>query len=169
MSNGDQFLGHWKLASSENWDEYMKAAGVGLATRKEANQLTNNKEWKRGGGATQPDVLVTRKVANQLTSYEDWKREGDQWTLHISSTFKSKIVTFKMGEEFDEDTMDGRKVKSLVTLEGDKMVHKQKPTKEGELDSTVTREILDDGRLLVTFVAENKGLTAKRYFTSHKP
>ncbi|KAK7091178.1 fatty acid-binding protein homolog 6-like [Littorina saxatilis] len=142
MSNGDQFLGHWKLASSENWDEYMKAAGVGL---------------------------VTRKVANQLTSYEDWKREGDQWTLHISSTFKSKIVTFKMGEEFDEDTMDGRKVKSLVTLEGDKMVHKQKPTKEGELDSTVTREILDDGRLLVTFVAENKGLTAKRYFTSHKP
>jgi len=142
MSNGDQFLGHWKLASSENWDEYMKAAGVGL---------------------------VTRKVANQLTSYEEWKREGDQWTLHISSTFKSKIVTFKMGEEFDEDTMDGRKVKSLVTLEGDKMVHKQKPTKEGELDSTVTREILDDGRLLVTFVAENKGLTAKRYFTSHKP
>eukprot|EP00916_Digyalum_oweni_P003898 GHVL01006932.1.p1 GENE.GHVL01006932.1~~GHVL01006932.1.p1 ORF type:complete len:143 (+),score=16.19 GHVL01006932.1:454-882(+) len=142
MSNGDQFLGHWKLASSENWDEYMKAAGVGL---------------------------VTRKVANQLTSYEEWKREGDQWTLHISSTFKSKIVTFKMGEEFDEDTMDGRKVKSLVTLEGDKMVHKQKPTKEGELDSTVTREMLDDGRLLVTFVAENKGLTAKRYFTSHKP
>ena len=24
---GEQFLGHWKLDASENWDDYMKAAG----------------------------------------------------------------------------------------------------------------------------------------------
>merc|ERR1712212_219575 len=117
MSGGDRFLGHWKLANSENWDAYMQAAGVGL---------------------------VTRKVANQLTSYEEWKREGEQWTLNITSTFKSKSLTFKMDEEFDEETMDGRKVKSLITVEGDKIVHRQKPAKEGELQSTVTREVLED-------------------------
>jgi len=140
MSGGDKFLGHWKLTDSENWDDYMKAAGVGL---------------------------VTRKIANQLTSYEEWTRDGDQWTLNITSTFKSKALTFTMDQEFDEETMDGRKVKSILTIEGDKIVHRQTPTKEGEIQSTVTREILEDGRLLATFVADNKGgLIAKRYFTS---
>ena len=55
--------------------------------------------------------LVTRKVGNSITSYEEWKREGEQWTLHITSTFKSKLLTFKLDQEFDEETMDGRKVK----------------------------------------------------------
>jgi hypothetical protein len=64
--------------------------------------------------------LVTRKVANNLTTYEEWKREGEgagaQWTLDITSTFKSKHLSFKMDVEFDEDTMDGRKVKVPTTF-----------------------------------------------------
>ncbi|KAL8607750.1 hypothetical protein ACOMHN_039423 [Nucella lapillus] len=143
MADGQKFLGHWKLEKNENWDNYMKAVGVGL---------------------------VLRKVGNSITSYEEWKVEGDQWTLHITSTFKSKELKFKLGEEFDEETMDGRKVKSTFTVEGDKIVQKQRPTKEGEVETTVTRQILEDGRMEASFVADNKdGLTAKRFFTPHKP
>ena len=63
--------------------------------------------------------MVTRKIANNLTTYEEWKREGEgadaKWTLNITSTFKSKSLSFTMGQEFDEDTMDGRKVKVMIT------------------------------------------------------
>lgn len=142
MAAGQQFLGHWKLEKNENWDNYMKAVGVGL---------------------------VLRKVGNSITSYEEWKVEGEQWTLHITSTFKSKLLTFKMGEEFEEETMDGRKVKSTFTVDGEKIVQKQRATKEGDMESTITRQLLEDGRMEVTFVADNKdGLTAKRIFTPHK-
>ncbi|XP_076437744.1 fatty acid-binding protein homolog 6-like [Babylonia areolata] len=143
MAAGQKFLGHWKLEKNENWDNYMKAVGVGL---------------------------VLRKVGNSLTNYEEWKEEGGQWTLHITSTFKSKLLTFKLGEEFDEETMDGRSVKSTFNVEGDKFVQQQRGVKAGELNSTITREILPDGRMLVTFVADNKdNVTAMRYFTPHKP
>nr|KAG5691357.1 hypothetical protein BaRGS_033406 [Batillaria attramentaria] len=88
----EKILGHWKLQSSENWDEYMKAAGVNF---------------------------VLRKVGNSITSYEQWSKNGDEWSLHITSTFKSKLLKFKLGEEFDEETMDGRKVKVSNNVKDD--------------------------------------------------
>eukprot|EP00745_Piridium_sociabile_P031973 TRINITY_DN53375_c0_g1_i1.p2 TRINITY_DN53375_c0_g1~~TRINITY_DN53375_c0_g1_i1.p2 ORF type:complete len:144 (-),score=49.92 TRINITY_DN53375_c0_g1_i1:302-733(-) len=143
MSAGQKFVGHWKLEKNENWDNYMKACGVGM---------------------------VLRKVGGNVTNYEEWKEKEGQWTLNITSTFKSKLLTFKMGEQFEEDTMDGRKVKSTFTEEGNTIVQKQTATKEGEVESTITREIQEDGRMVVTFVADNKeGVTAKRIFGPYKP
>jgi hypothetical protein len=36
---------------------------------------------------------------------------GGLYTLKIESTFKNSTISFKLGEEVDEETMDGRKVK----------------------------------------------------------
>ncbi|XP_004842061.1 myelin P2 protein [Heterocephalus glaber] len=88
MSN--KFLGTWKLVSSEHFDEYMKALGVGLATRKLGN-------------LTKPTVIISKK--------------GDYLTIRTESTFKSTEISFKLGQEFEETTADNRKTKTLVTLE----------------------------------------------------
>lgn len=58
------------------------------------------------------------------------------YTLKTASTFKNMEIKFKLGEEFDEETADGRKVKSVCTVDGNKLVQVQK----GEKDSTIERE-----------------------------
>ena len=36
--------------------------------------------------------------------------DGDQWTLKTESTLKVSETSFKIGEEYEETTADGRKV-----------------------------------------------------------
>lgn len=55
------------------------------------------------------------------------------------STFKTTILKFKLGEEFDEETLDGRMVKTIMTIEGNKLIQKQKTDKKSE----ITREFTD--------------------------
>ncbi|XP_029170045.1 sodium/calcium exchanger regulatory protein 1 isoform X2 [Nylanderia fulva] len=99
----------YKLSSSENFDDYMKALGVGMVTRKM-------------GATVSPVVELTEK--------------DGEYTLKTTSTFKSAEIKFKLGEEFDEETVDGRKVKSICTLEGNKLVQVQK----GDKTTTIERE-----------------------------
>nr|XP_057903543.1 fatty acid-binding protein, heart-like [Doryrhamphus excisus]XP_057903544.1 fatty acid-binding protein, heart-like [Doryrhamphus excisus]XP_057903595.1 fatty acid-binding protein, heart-like isoform X1 [Doryrhamphus excisus]XP_057903596.1 fatty acid-binding protein, heart-like isoform X1 [Doryrhamphus excisus] len=95
----EAFVGTWNLKSSENFDEYMKILGVGFATRKVGN-------------LTKPTTIISV--------------EGDTVTVKTQSTIKNTELTFKLGQEFDETTADDRKVKSIVTIDGGKMVHIQR-------------------------------------------
>ncbi|KAK2836492.1 hypothetical protein Q7C36_014361 [Tachysurus vachellii] len=95
----EAFVGTWNLKESKNFDEYMKALGVGFATR-------------QVGSMTKPTTIISV--------------DGDVITLKTVSTFKSTEIKFKLGEEFEECTADDRKVKSVVTLDGNKLVHVQK-------------------------------------------
>uniref|UniRef100_A0A224XNU5 Fatty acid-binding protein, muscle n=1 Tax=Panstrongylus lignarius TaxID=156445 RepID=A0A224XNU5_9HEMI len=110
-----QFAGiKYKLNKSENFDDYMKALGVGL---------------------------VTRKMGNSVSPVIELLEEDGEYTLKSSSTFKNTVIKFKLGEEFDQETPDGRKVKSTITLEGDnKLVEVQK----GEKETTLIREFSKD-------------------------
>ncbi|XP_062302108.1 fatty acid-binding protein, heart [Osmerus eperlanus] len=107
----EAFVGTWNLKETKNFDEYMKALGVGFATR-------------QVGGMTKPTTVI--------------EVVGDVVTLKTQSTFKNTEISFKMGEEFDETTADDRKVKSLITLDGGKMVHVQKW--DGK-ETTLVREV----------------------------
>ena len=53
------------------------------------------------------------------------------------TTAKTTEVKFRMGEEFDETSADGRKCKTLVVLDGDTMTSKQRAQTAGEKDVTV--------------------------------
>jgi fatty acid-binding protein 3 len=55
--------------------------------------------------------FVLRKVGNTITSYEEIIQTGDVWEIKMTSTFKNVYLKFKLGEEFDDVTLDGRKVK----------------------------------------------------------
>lgn len=74
------------------------------------------------GAAVSPTVEVTEN--------------NGEYKMKTSSTFKTQEIKFRLGEEFDEETPDGRNVKSVITLDGNKMTHIQK----GEKDTIIERE-----------------------------
>ena len=103
----------YKMEKSENFDEYMKALGVGL---------------------------VMRKMGNSVSPTVELVQSGDSFTLNSTSTFKSTSITFKLGEEFEEETADGRKVKTKITQDGNKFIQEQ----FGDKPSTIVREFNAD-------------------------
>uniref|UniRef100_A0A8D0WZ91 Lipocalin/cytosolic fatty-acid binding domain-containing protein n=1 Tax=Sus scrofa TaxID=9823 RepID=A0A8D0WZ91_PIG len=115
----DTFMGIWKLVDSKNFDDCMKSIGVGFPTRQVANM-------------TKPTTVI--------------EVNGDTITIKTQSTFKSAEISFKLGLKFDETTADDRKVKSIVTLDGSKLVHVQKWNGQ---ETTLVRELVD-GKLILT-------------------
>ncbi|XP_011204530.1 probable fatty acid-binding protein [Bactrocera neohumeralis] len=120
----------YKLEKSENFDEYMKELGVGM---------------------------VMRKMGNSVSPTVELKKDGETYTFTTTSTFKTSSINFKLGQEFDEETLDGRKVKSVITLEGNKLVQEQK----GDKPSTIIREFTDSE--LVTTLTINGVKSVRLY------
>ncbi|KAF3707495.1 Fatty acid-binding protein [Channa argus] len=107
----EAFVGTWNLKESKDFDEYMKALGVGLATRKLGNM-------------TKPTTIISL--------------DGDTLTIKTQSTFKNTDLSCKLGQAFNETTADGRNVESIITIDDGKMVHIQKW--DGK-ETTLVREV----------------------------
>ncbi|XP_016412728.1 fatty acid-binding protein, heart-like isoform X1 [Sinocyclocheilus rhinocerous] len=114
----DKFVGTWKMTTSENFDEYMKALGVGFATRQVGNR-------------TKPNLIVCVDDQGQIC-------------MKSQSTFKTTEIKFNLNESFEEITADDRKTTTVVTLDNGKLVQKQ--TWDGK-ESTIEREVTD-GKLI---------------------
>ncbi|CAO4362173.1 unnamed protein product [Caenorhabditis nigoni] len=127
-----EFVGRWKLVHSENFEEYMKEVGVGL---------------------------ITRKAAANLKPTLEIKVDGDVWHSNQYSTFKNTTLSFKLGEEFNETTPDGRTVQSVVVFENGKFVHTQK--KDGKVESTITRYM--EGDKLITTLQAGSVVSRREY------
>ncbi|KAE9535580.1 hypothetical protein AGLY_007481 [Aphis glycines] len=106
----------YKLDRSENFDEYMKALGVGMVKRTLANTIY-------------PVVELT-------------KNDDGKFVLSSNSTMKNFSIVFNLDEEFDEETLDGRQVKAIIRQDGNKLVHVQKHSKHS--DTTIVREFEPD-------------------------
>ncbi|XP_074060659.1 fatty acid-binding protein 12-like [Macrotis lagotis] len=109
----DHLLGTWKSTSCENFDDYMKQLGMGLATRKLRS-------------LTRPVMTISS--------------EGDLITIKTKSIFKNDEISFKLGEEFEETTPDDRKAKSIVTLDSGSLTHVQ--NWDGK-ENTIKRKLVD--------------------------
>ncbi|CAL8296596.1 unnamed protein product [Lota lota] len=127
----DAFVGTWNMKESINFDEYMKALGIGFAMR-------------QVGGRIKPTTIISV--------------DGDTVKLETKSTFKNSEISFKIGEEFEENTADDRKSMSLVTLEGNKMVHIQKW--DGK-ETSLVREVTDNTLLLTLTMGD---IVATRHY-----
>jgi fatty acid-binding protein 3 len=122
--------GKFELEKSENFDEYMKTIGVGLPQRLVGNNA-------------KPQVQIT--ITDGV------------WTITTSSALSKVEIKFKIGEEFDETTADGRKVKSTFTVDGNKLIQEQ----IGKINSHLVREFSQDGFVL-TLKAE--GVVSTRQY-----
>jgi len=83
--------------------------------------------------------MMTRKLGNTVSPVVELTKSDDgKFVLSSNSTFKNSSIAFKLNEEFDEETPDGRKVKSLIVQDGNKLIHTQKCDKHS--DTTIVRE-----------------------------
>ncbi|XP_061879633.1 nicotinamide/nicotinic acid mononucleotide adenylyltransferase 3-like [Entelurus aequoreus] len=98
--------GYWKMISSDNFEEYLKALDVNVAIR---------------------------KIATLLKPDKDIAHDGDHIIIKTLSTFKNYNMDFYVGKEFEEDLsgVDDRKCMTTITWEGDKLVCVQKGEIEG--------------------------------------
>ncbi|MEQ2161577.1 Cellular retinoic acid-binding protein 1 [Xenoophorus captivus] len=80
------FAGNWKMKSSDNFEELLKALGVNAMLRKVA-------------------------VAAASTPQVEIRQDGEQFYIKTSTSVRTTEINFRIGEEFNEETVDGRKVK----------------------------------------------------------
>uniref|UniRef100_A0A8D0BLD5 Lipocalin/cytosolic fatty-acid binding domain-containing protein n=1 Tax=Salvator merianae TaxID=96440 RepID=A0A8D0BLD5_SALMN len=68
----------WKLMDSQKSDDYMKALGVGFATREVGNVI-------------KPTVIICQEEGKVM--------------IRTQGTFKNTEISFRLGEEFNEITV----------------------------------------------------------------
>merc|ERR1719411_794672 len=111
------FKGSYTRTSAEQYEEFLKALDVSF---------------------------LLRKAATVSTPAMDITEDAGTWSIKTSTTLKTMELKFKLNEEFDETTPDGRDVRALVTFEDGKIVTVQKAKKEGQKSTRSTRELVGD-------------------------
>nr|8WKH_A Chain A, Fatty acid-binding protein [Blomia tropicalis] len=106
--------GKYKLEKSDNFDKFLDELGVGFMVKTAAKTLKPTLEV---------DV------------------QGDTYVFRSLSTFKNTEIKFKLGEEFEEDRADGKRVKTVVNKEGD---NKFIQTQYGDKEVKIVRDFQGD-------------------------
>ncbi|XP_033627228.1 fatty acid-binding protein, adipocyte-like [Asterias rubens] len=124
------FEGHYKLKSSENFDDFLSTLGV-------------NPLLRHIGSYTKPTLAIS--VTN-----------GNHFKIKQSATaFKKYDLEFDIGKVFDNKTIDGRMVKSCVMLDDDRLIQTDLPVNTDEKICTFIREIDEDNNLVMTCKVNN--------------
>uniref|UniRef100_A0A8P4G6E4 Cellular retinoic acid-binding protein 1 n=1 Tax=Dicentrarchus labrax TaxID=13489 RepID=A0A8P4G6E4_DICLA len=118
------FEGTWKMKNSENFEELLKALGVNAMLRKVAV-----------AAASKPHVEI--------------KQNGEHFYIKTSTTVRTTEINFVIGEEFNEETVDGRKCKSLATWETENKIYCKQTLLSGNGPKTFwSRELKGDELVL---------------------
>jgi len=131
MASG--LIGVWALDKNENYEAFLKACGMG--------------SMKRGFVAKLGGSISVSKVAEDKYKF----------TVVNGPKTKERLVTF--GQEFEEDGIDGGKVKGKWEVVDGKLVGNFTGVKGNQFK--FTREIVD-GRLVQTM--EAGAVVAKRFY-----
>merc|ERR1712055_416912 len=94
--------------------------------------------------------FLLRKAATASTPVMDITEDGGVWTIKTATTLKTMELKFKLGEQFDETTPDGREVTAVVNLDGGKIVTVQKAKKDGEKSTKSVREMNGTDEMIYT-------------------
>merc|ERR1712223_2049877 len=119
MADYGKYLGRYDRTAAEKYDEFLSELGVNFLLRKAAT-------------ASSPVFEVT------------YETDSETWLFKTSTILKSMELKFKLDEEFDEKSPDGRDVKAKVTKEGDSFISIQNAVKEGEKSTKIVREFKGD-------------------------
>ncbi|KAG7482600.1 cellular retinoic acid-binding protein 1 [Solea senegalensis] len=119
------FAGNWKMKNSENFDELLRALGVNSVLRTIA-----------GAAASRPNVEI--------------RQDGEHFHIKTSTTVRTMEIDFLIGEEFEEETVDRRKCKSLATWETENKIYCKQTLLSGSGPKTFwSRELRGDELILI--------------------
>lgn len=90
---------------------------------------------------------LLRKVASSMSTTVQLVKNSDEYTLHTKMLLLTISQKFKLGEEKEITTTDGRKVKNVFTIDGNILTEKQ----IGEKTFTIIREFFDDEMLATSY------------------
>ena len=111
-------IGDFQMETSEGFNDFMYEMGVNFVTRNIANNLY-------------PLQKITQDPADEMVTlgedkcYDVMKSKMFHIFHSLTETltsFKSTKIEFKLGEEFDEFTADGRDCKTIATVAGRKLI-----------------------------------------------
>ncbi|KAB5517923.1 hypothetical protein PHYPO_G00173170 [Pangasianodon hypophthalmus] len=132
MNMSDQvadFSGTWRMKSSENFEELLKALGVNVFLRKIAV-----------AAASRPSVEI--------------KQQGETLSIQTSTSVRTTHVSFTVGQIFNETTVDGRPCTSFPKWDTDRKISCEQTLLKGEGPQTSwSRELTDNGELILTMSA----------------
>ncbi|MCJ8749751.1 hypothetical protein PDJAM_G00179880 [Pangasius djambal] len=132
MNMSDQvadFSGTWRMKSSENFEELLKALGVNVFLRKIAV-----------AAASRPSVEI--------------KQQGETLSIQTSTSVRTTHVSFTVGQIFNETTVDGRPCTSFPKWDTDRKITCEQTLLKGEGPRTSwSRELTDNGELVLTMSA----------------
>merc|ERR1712212_215309 len=112
----DAFKGTYERTSAENYEDMLKILDVNMLLRKAACASTPKMEVSEDGGV---------------------------WTIKTSTTLKTMELKFKLGEQFDETTPDGREVTAV-----------EKAKKDGEKSTKSVREMNGADEMIYTMTID---------------
>jgi len=133
----DVFKGKFTRSSADQYEEFLKALDVGMLLRKAATFSTPVMEITEADGT---------------------------WSIKTSTTMKTMELKFKLDEEFEETTPDGRDVTAKVTFEDGKIVTVQKAKKEGQKSTRSVRELVGDELVYTMTIDGNDDLKCVQKF-----
>jgi cellular retinoic acid-binding protein 1 len=91
-----------------------------------------------------------RKMATSLKPILHIAQNGTNWNIKTETSFKTVELACQEGIEFSEDTLDGRKSKTIIRSNGNNaIVQEQRDASSGALVATITREVRDDNKLYI--------------------
>lgn len=90
---------------------------------------------------------MLRKVASSLSTTVQLVKKGDEYTLNTKMMLLTTSQKFKLGEEKEVTTTDGRKVKNVFTVDGNILTEKQ----IGDKTLTIVREFFDDELIATSY------------------
>jgi hypothetical protein len=93
--------------------------------------------------------VVLRKLLPKLKTTVQLIRIGDEDIFHLQIHRKlfSQTIEFEPSQEFTEKTLNGKKVKSIITFQNNIMTHAQQC---GEKSIITTRSFFDDEMVEMT-------------------
>ncbi|XP_053560771.1 fatty acid-binding protein, liver-like [Bombina bombina] len=88
------FSGTWQVYAQENYENFLRAVGL-------------------------PDDII--KVAKDVNPVIEIQQDGDNFTVTSKTPKQSQTNSFTVGKESEITTVDGKKIKVIVNLDGGKL------------------------------------------------
>jgi hypothetical protein len=141
------------MESSDKFDDFMKALGVGMIKRKLANSVVPTNEVQM----TEFHQLSLFRIIHIIPKLKNTTQveigEDGLYTLRTLTTVRNTEISFRLDAVFLEDTIDGRKTQTMPTRTGNLLVLQQKG-QGGEKDSAMTREVEGDTMTMQLIVGD---------------